>query len=285
MQRPKSTTINYTLLAVASAVAIFFFFKSNSLKKDLLASQEKSQQMALSIAKYQSINDIDAMLFDGRYDQALAAYRTYATNNGHELGSALKARISLTRKLLEKQTSAGKMEDSVGSQQQSDTTTVYQVVTPAEVRLYDSLTLALDKANFQLKNLKRQLKNKSIGEYLTFATSKGKKLHYVGEVKKKKANGKGVALLETGSRYQGEWKNGLRHGEGTFFWPDGQYYVGIYKDDKRHGQGSYYWPNGEKYIGQWANDQRNGEGTFYGKDGEVIASGTWKNDKLNKREK
>jgi len=128
--------------------------------------------------------------------------------------------------------------------------------------------------------MRNKLRNKAIGEYLTFSNTKGSQMHYVGQVKNGKANGFGVALLNTGSRYQGAWRNNQRHGDGSFYWADGQYYIGSYSNDLRNGQGTYYWPNGEKYVGQWKDDKRNGEGVFYGKDGAIITSGIWKNDKL-----
>jgi hypothetical protein len=144
----------------------------------------------------------------------------------------------------------------------------------------DSLSFALKKARVQLACMRKQLAEKSFGEYLTFTNSKGSQMHYVGQVKHGKANGYGVALLNTGSRYVGNWKDNQRSGEGTYYWADGEYYQGSYKNDRRHGEGTYFWPNGEKYVGHWKDDQRSGEGTFYGKDGNVIADGIWKDDKL-----
>ena len=160
-----------------------------------------------------------------------------------------------------------------------------QDVTSEEIKQFDSLNFALDKAHMQVKYLENQLKENTSGAYLTFSTSKGKQAHYVGQVKNKMAQGHGVALLNTGSRYEGEWKSNLRHGQGTFYWPDGQYYEGQYKDDRRHGLGTYHWTNGQKFTGYWENDQRNGEGTFYGEEGEVVAKGIWKDDELVKVDK
>ena len=131
-----------------------------------------------------------------------------------------------------------------------------------------------------MSRLRRQLHQKSFGEYLTFTNSKGSQIHYVGKVKGGKANGHGVAILNTGSRYVGEWKDNQRHGYGTFYWKDGEFYEGQYKNDKRSGQGTYYWPNGEKYVGQWKDDQRSGKGAFYSKDGKLMASGVWEDDKM-----
>ena len=137
----------------------------------------------------------------------------------------------------------------------------------------------------QLKSIKQQMITKNFGEYITFKSSKGNRLHYVGQVKNKKANGYGIAILDSGSRYEGDWKDNKRHGEGVFYWIDGQHYEGSYVDDLRSGKGTYYWINGEKYVGQWENDMRNGSGTFYGKDGNILTKGVWENDELMSEDK
>nr|WP_262895559.1 hypothetical protein [Galbibacter mesophilus] len=150
---------------------------------------------------------------------------------------------------------------------------------------YDSLTFALEKNKLQLSRLKKQLREKSFGEYLTFKSKKGNRLFYVGKVENHKANGFGIAILDTGSRYEGEWKDNMRHGEGSFYWIDGERYEGEYKNDERSGMGVYYWPNGDKYVGEWKEDVRDGQGTFYNAEGEVYAKGIWKDDKLVKKDK
>ena len=154
-----------------------------------------------------------------------------------------------------------------------------RLATPNEVRQYDSLIFALKKTNIQLENIKKQYTKKSFGQYLTFKSGKGTSIHYVGEVKNGKANGNGIALLSSGSRYEGNWKDNLWHGKGSFFWPDGDKYVGDYKENKRTGKGTYYWHNGDKYVGEWKNDKRDGEGTFYNNDGKIVI-GIWSLDEL-----
>ena len=149
----------------------------------------------------------------------------------------------------------------------------------------DSLINALTKAESQIALLRKRLGNTSENEYLTFHTSKGTSLHYVGQVKKHKAHGFGIALLETGSRYEGSWKNNMRHGQGKFYWDDGEHYEGGYVNDKREGMGTYFWKNGEKYVGEWKDDRRNGQGKFFNKKGKVKAQGIWENDKLVKEDK
>lgn len=68
----------------------------------------------------------------------------------------------------------------------------------------------------KIQNLQRQVKQQTTGDYLSFKSGKGNTVYYVGEIKNDMANGKGIALFGTGSRYEGEWKNNLRHGKGLF---------------------------------------------------------------------
>ena len=152
----------------------------------------------------------------------------------------------------------------------------------------DSLLVALETSSIEISQLKSELKNNSKSsshQHLEFKTSKGTSLYYIGDIKKGKANGHGVAVLESGSRYEGQWKSNLRHGKGHFFWNDGQHYKGEYLDDKRHGFGIYYWENGDRYEGQWKDDKRNGKGKFYNSKGKLKTSGIWENDKLKTKEK
>lgn len=136
--------------------------------------------------------------------------------------------------------------------------------------------------NDSLKNLlqkkQKALDRKENIQVITFKSSKGDEVHYLGEVKNGKANGGGVGIWRTGSIYRGQWKNNKRHGEGVFEWADGQKYEGDFKNDVRTGEGTYYWPSGERYEGEFKNNRREGEGTLYDPDGNVSFEGKWKND-------
>lgn len=282
MQHKKIIIPFSVALALASGLAIYFFFQGQQMEMALEKTQAKLRA-ADSIRPYQSLSLIDSLLFEGKYTEALQAYEAQL-NDSNSLDANLEQRIKYTRKLLYQQRQLTQKIDSTDTVAQ-DTLMVARTATPEELRQYDSLQFALAKSKVQVQNLKRQLQQKALGEYLVFNTRKGNKVHYVGEVKNEKANGEGIALFETGSRYEGMWKNNMRHGKGTFYWPDGEYYIGEYSEDQRSGKGTYYWANGEKFTGQWADDQRNGKGTFYGKEGEIIAQGTWKDDELVNVEK
>jgi hypothetical protein len=145
---------------------------------------------------------------------------------------------------------------------------------------YDSLRFALQKAEMQIRNLESRLRNTSGGNYLTFDSRQGNEVYYVGDIKNGKANGRGVALLSSGSRYLGEWQNNMKHGIGEFHWPDGAWYEGEYENDKRSGRGTYHFPDGSVFVGHWEDDVREGEGIFYDKKGGVVAQGVWEDDEL-----
>ena len=125
----------------------------------------------------------------------------------------------------------------------------------------------------------KALKRKEDIKVISFKSTKGDQVHYLGEVENGKANGGGIGIWRTGSIYKGKWKNNKRHGEGTFEWADGQKYEGDFKNDVRTGKGTYYWPSGEMYEGEFRNNRREGQGTLYDPDGNVSFKGKWKDDK------
>jgi hypothetical protein len=143
----------------------------------------------------------------------------------------------------------------------------------------DSLSNYITELKVDLKNKDQKLNQKEKVRVITFKSTSGKKIHYLGEVEDDKANGGGVGIWETGSLYRGNWKDNVRHGKGIFEWADGQKYDGDYKDGKRHGTGTYFWPSGERYEGEWVNDKRNGMGTLYDPDSNIRYKGEWVDDK------
>lgn len=279
-QSNKKQFIAYIIAGAAIVVALFYIFKSGKLKNRLEVSQQKEDQLNQEMESHRNLLRIDSMLVEGQYGTALRAYNEEFENKDIEDVSGVRLRIDLAEQLIKLKSGEYIGQQSLRVRDSLDSIQKQGMALPIEIRRYDSLSFAHEKSKIQMANLRRQLKNKSFGEYLTFTSSKGSQMHYVGQVSDQKANGYGVAILDTGSRYEGQWRDNQRHGEGSFYWADGEYYVGQYSNDQRNGQGTYYWPNGEKYVGQWKDDKRNGDGVFYGKDGEVITRGLWKNDKL-----
>ena len=285
MEVQKRNIALYSTVVVLLMLTGFFFVKSQRLSSELIESKSEAAMALQQMEEEEVIQQIDSLLMQGKYAAALEAYRSTLNHDSIRKRGEIEMRIDITRQFLslEKQLKAAAAE--VKDSAETDTLQVTITATPAEIRAYDSVKSELEKKQVELEHLRRALNNRSAGTYITFKSRKGNHIHYVGEVRNDKANGRGIALLNTGSRYVGQWKDNMRHGEGTFYWPDGEYYVGNYHNDIRHGQGTYYWPSGEKYIGEWRNDKRNGEGVFYGEDGSIVAKGTWKNDELVNVEK
>lgn len=280
MNKNKTTVITYLGLTLAIITAVFYMFKSYRLQQQLDSNTDKQAKINRAIESYQHLLQIDSILAEGQFEVALKAYTSEIKDKDMADISGVKLRIDIAKQLLRMRD--GKSSDQIEAIRLDSLDSIQssRLTMNREIKRYDSLNFALEKTKVQLGSMRSQLKNKSFGEYLSFKSSKENQMHYVGQVRNNQANGRGVAILNTGSRYDGEWKANKRHGEGTFYWPDGEYYVGSYLDDQRNGLGTYFWPNGEKYVGQWKNDKRNGKGVFYGTDGAEITSGIWKNDKL-----
>ncbi len=272
MQRKKTIKV----LSIVSAIGIIstvYFGVQNAKLKGLNKELSKDNQIKKAHAYKKSLDTIDSLLMDGNFTQALNLYKEL--NNDSIIGEYFNVdmRIEMAQKLallpksrpFQKLFMTGQKFDISGGSFQ-------------EVEYSKIADSQLQKAQLEIKSLRAQLSNSN--DYLKFKTSKGTQLHYIGGVKNSKANGYGIAILETGSRYEGQWKDNLRHGQGKFYWNDGEIYEGEYNNDRREGYGTYYWENGEKYVGEWKQDARNGKGEFYNKRGKLKASGIWENDKL-----
>ncbi|SDQ75038.1 MORN repeat-containing protein [Flagellimonas zhangzhouensis] len=273
------TSTPYILLVIFAAGLLFFVSKSNQIQTELKKVQQENKTIAQKVKRYEQLAQIDSLVLHGNYDAAIKSY-TATLNSEEENHMNIPLRIALTEKLMSNSSAINPIAHT--NSIAKDSTPKSDWSEEVATRKYDSINFSLEKAKVQLARLKKQLQQKSFGEYLTFKSAKGNQIHYIGQVKDGKANGYGVALLDTGSRYEGQWVNNQRHGEGTFFWADGESYVGNYQNDKRSGFGTYYWPNGEKYTGDWKNDKRSGTGKFYDAEGDVVAGGEWDDDELVK---
>ena len=278
--RSKSLLITLVLLVISGGLALFFFVRTQGLQNQLEATRTTVEQQTKKEELLTSLQGIDDFLLQGQYQQALKAYENQLASADSTDSPYIEKRIQLTKTLIAMRQTNNENTTSEDDTTQIDSAAMATGPSPDEIRKFDSLLFAMEKVKVQLENAREQLKQKAFGEYLTFTNSKGNTIYYVGEVRNNKANGKGVALYSTGSRYLGAWKDNLRPGNGTFYWPDGERYQGNYVNDRREGVGTYFWPNGEKFAGGWENDRRNGKGAFYNEDGEIMASGVWKEDEL-----
>jgi len=285
MKISKTNLILYSILAVLSVSTIYSFVKNRQLHRELEENTKSETSISEILIRSKALSQIDSMLVKGQYKSAINAYKQQYGAIVTEGNRDIKFRIELAEQLLELSDDISNEDSTSVNGQLSNHYQNSNLEPPTGIRKYDSLNFVLKKTRVQLEKMKKLLQKKSYGTYLTFKNTKKHKVHYVGQVKREKANGYGVAILDTGSRYEGEWLNNVRHGEGSFYWVDGEYYVGQYENDRRNGTGSYFWPNGENYVGGWKNDQRDGEGIFYNKDGKIVTKGIWKNDKLIKEEK
>ena len=283
MKSTRQTRYLYLIVILTFAAASYYFIKNRQLEQRLDAMEKEKIALEQQRTQQERLLQIDSMLVAGEnYQDALLAYNDQLDQPIEDNYMSIELRVALTKKLQRlhyentlslKEAEATSPQDSLELSDLADTNN-------RTLQQLDSIGFALEKTKVKLARAQRELQQKASGEYLTFRTSKGSQLHYVGQVRDGKANGYGVAILSTGSRYEGQWKDNQRHGQGNFYWPDGQYYVGAYRNDKRNGEGTYYWPNGEKFVGFWENDERTGEGVFYGKKGDVVASGLWEDDEL-----
>ncbi len=280
MTQKKTTILLSVSLVITLVIAIFYVLKTKNIEQKLSDSENINTELNENMMAYRSLENIDSILVRGEYRGALRAYRKKMENKDLLDVAGVRMRIEIAQQLLQLREGTLSDEEAAARKDSLEALQRGALAATSEIRKYDSLSFALEKAKVQLNTIRRNLQKKSYGQYLTFPSAKGNQMHYVGQVKNKQANGTGVAILDTGSRYEGEWKANMRHGEGSFYWADGEHYEGSYVNDLRNGQGTYYWPNGEKYVGHWKDDKRNGQGTFYSADGEVMTSGIWKEDKL-----
>ena len=278
MTRSKFNIVIYVAFGAATLALLYVLNQNQALKHDLEHHREADAHAVQSPGDRKR-TIADSLLAYGDYSSAIQLYHQLLTDSMSD-ARQIDLHLMIVKKLInERRTDKKRVADSATMAEMPAVVTDRSAL-PDEQRKYDSLIFALQKAHRQLDRLKHQQMKKDYGEYLAFESIKGNTVHYVGQVKDDKANGRGVGLLNTGSRYVGEWVNNQKHGKGVFYWADGQYYEGDYKEDKRHGYGTYHWPNGEKFAGYWANNERNGEGVFYGEEGNVLARGIWKNDEL-----
>lgn len=290
MFRSKRTLL--LLLAVAALIGLFAYgtYRLQAAETELEEARQSGLAVESRLAALNHLHEIDSTLYTGAYGDALAAYKAAEANDSLLAGSGLLApRVAHAEQLI----SFRIMLDTLRSRrpqlvlnapaplpERSLEPVVAADLSKTQPARFDSLTFALKRAETQIRNLQQRLTRSSGPNYLTFKSSEGNEIYYVGEIKGGKAHGNGVALLSTGSRYLGEWRNNARHGDGEFHWTDGAWYEGEYQDDQRSGQGTYHFPQGDVFIGEWEDDVRNGDGVFYDKQGNEVAKGVWKNDEL-----
>lgn len=283
--RKKIIVLSVLLLVLVTALAIYFKFKVNNLTQQLTIVQCELENKA-SLEQNDAVKKLDSLIFLGDYAKAyqlsleMQNFPIFATENSMQLRFKMASDyVAINNVILEKNNNRKGIKSNFNKE------TIVNNLVNDSVASVDNVAISVDTVQHTKQNLKLLSKPEKKDVYLTFETTKGTSLHYVGTAIDNKANGYGIAILKSGSRYEGYWKDNERHGKGKFFWNDGEYYEGEFENDKRSGIGTYYWTNGDKYIGEWKDDKRNGKGKFYNKKGKLKASGTWKEDELVEKEK
>ena len=272
-------------LVLALVALGFGYVRWDEDRVTLLESQEELATTQSRLNDYRSLAEVDALFHSGAYRESIPAYRALTG----VAGDTIETRVRHATRLIALNAAMDTLR-LLSDRDILPPSSTLPAPAPAPVKTdglertnperFDSLTFALKKAEMQVRNLQQRMTRSSGPNYLTFESKKGNETYYVGEIKKGKAHGDGVALLSTGSRYFGQWKNNLKHGTGEFYWSDGAWYEGDYENDERSGQGTYHFPKGDVFTGEWKNDVRSGPGVFYDKKGKVVAKGIWKNDEL-----
>ncbi len=285
----------YQLIIACSAIALLYLYlQHHSTQKEAARLAEEKASIQRETDMLRNLILLDTLLMEDQYNEAHSEIQRLRSSNSDSIFAAWMAiREKVISHLQANWTNEEQRPSlpdisfkpiSTRPDELSDSSINVDSLTALQNKL-DSMAFALQKAELFADKLQVQVDENTSGNYLSFKSSKGNSVYYVGDVKGGKANGTGVGLLSTGSRYEGQWKNNQKHGKGVFQWQDGALYNGDYKNDLRHGTGTYYWPDGQRFVGKWEKDVRSGQGTFYDADGKMVATGLWRDDELVKRKK
>lgn len=286
----KSKANIFFLLALLGALG-YIVFTHQQINEERAKHQELMESERVltdQLTAYASLSTADSLFHAGSYGPARTAYKTLLAADGLASQIAnLPERVNHTGRILQwlYQLDTLRQQPRIPAPAPAAVLPPPAALSPVRplaerTSAYDSLMLILRQAEGQILELRARAKQTTGPNYLEFLSGEGNKTYYVGEIRNGKANGKGVALLSTGSRYEGEWKSNQKHGSGEFNWSDGARYEGEYVNDHRSGTGTYYFPDGGVYNGGWKNDLRDGEGVFKNAKGKVVARGMWREDEL-----
>jgi len=289
MLKSKANLLLLPALLGALGYILFTRYEIDAERTKRLDVEREIHVLADELDAYVRLTAADSLFHAGSYGPAREAYEALLTNDSlTAYVTALPERINHTERVRQWRRQLDTMRLRTSRVTPTAAAMLPPAAAPLRVRpqadvrpaVYDSLNLALRQANRQIQELRTRVRRTTGPNYLTFRSGEGNDTYYVGEIVKGKADGKGVALLSTGSRYEGEWKDNQKHGKGEFNWSDGARYVGEYINDKRSGEGTYYFPDGGVYAGNWKNGLRDGEGVFTNAKGKVVARGKWRKDEL-----
>ena len=203
MRKPISRPVLRLALAITSIIAVIFGIRTFQLQKNLDIAMNTQIRAVEERAIQKDLIRIDSILLQGKYEDAFKAYKAKSGEVESPGFSGIDVRMTLLEEVMRLKNEQYLTSLQLDRTESVDSTSSGMALPSATRRKVDSLSFALEKANLQLQFYNKQMANKSYGEYLTFTNSKGSQMHYVGHVQHGKANGYGVALLNTGSRYVG----------------------------------------------------------------------------------
>ncbi|CAN0603144.1 unnamed protein product, partial [Ectocarpus sp. 12 AP-2014] len=159
----KRIAIPYSLLIVATCVAVYFMFRSTGLAHQLEKQRNELGTVQNELTEYEKLLQIDSLLISGDVDGALSAYSQSLEMNRNN--RSLELRIALARKFseLKSRNTIAKIDTTKNAMNSLET-----VANSSALNRYDSLSFILEKKQVQLSAIRRQLEQKSFGEYLRF---------------------------------------------------------------------------------------------------------------------
>ncbi|MEN1783791.1 MAG: hypothetical protein AAGF77_01520, partial [Bacteroidota bacterium] len=212
MKTYRPITVLSVLLCLALGLMLYYRWTANQKGERLTEVSDKIASLERQIELQRQLSKADTLLVQGRYEDALTHYENQEATIIENEGVGVALRMAIAERLLAFEDGLVPKSNAKEAEVEVDSSEVKAPITTLTLHQMDSLVFALEKAKVQVTRMRKQRQSKSSGAYLTFTNSKGSKLHYVGEIKNGKANGYGVALLNTGSRYVGEWKDNQRFG-------------------------------------------------------------------------
>ena len=250
----------------------FLYFDKKDIEEKYAETVEANDNLSERLKTHEKVIEAQFLKLEGNHEEADKLLAMFKDSPDHIIQKSVVIADSMNRNNKE----IVEVKVIVPEKRKADTVIInYEDDYKDKI---EALVSEIAEKEISISTLEEQLENNKNKEPLLLESSKGTKFRYLGDLKKDKANGYGVAVYDSGSTYEGNWKDNMRHGEGTFSWKDGESYTGSYNNDVREGYGIYVWKNGDRYEGEWKNDSRHGEGKLIDKNGSIKKEGLWESD-------
>ena len=130
------------LLLLSTGFAAYFGIKSNQLENQIEANKEFINQLDQQRANQEELAEIDALLIDGDYKEALNAYEQQSEQGDVHDGPSVEMRIQLIKELLRLQYENRLAAIQKGQEQEVDSTLLTSTPSAEELMYTDSLSFA-----------------------------------------------------------------------------------------------------------------------------------------------